>query len=654
MRQHKKRSILLYLLFPLFLSAQTLPGHLLVVGGGSENYNNWSDTPYGWAVAHASNKKVAIIGTSTDVSNWLPDYFISLGAVKAKNFVISSSSVANQQATYDSLIGYDMVFFRGGNQYNYYNRYKNTLTQQAVEEIFNRGGVVGGTSAGLHILSKVVYTAQNGTVYPDEALNDPFNQYMTLADDFLSFLPGIVFDSHVAERARFGRMIGFLARWKADHNASITAIGMDDKTALCIDTNFVATVWGTGAANILKEGENNQFGMGNAGLSATNLQSQNLVHGQSIHLLTHQVTGFETIVPVLVEGNVPQGNLFLSGSDVFSKNTAMLDAFAATEAASTAVMMVSNNENSLTNQIKAYLENKGIEVSMLLHNSENGNNPQWVDAVNEHTKYLIVNASYAGFMSFLQGTAAGERLLQRIFEGGVVTAFVGGNSRFAGKSFLFNYEQQYAGYDGLFEFQPGLSLLRSAIVMPNTFSSSTDNENTITGLPYGMIRDSLKHGIWLHDNAYVSISKEGNDLNLNAFGGFPVMVATNTGMHAGFTDQSAVSTGNPRAIASFESFQLQLPDENSTITIDQATAIPFIAGKEEISFYPNPATDQLSFDLLPPQTLVQIIHLNGSIIKESAKNETSLSLDAIPKGVYVVRLISKEGSILSTQKLIIQ
>lgn len=645
---------MLYLLFPLFLSAQTLPGRLLVVGGGSENYNSWSDIPYGWAVAHASNKKVAIIGTSSDVSNWLPDYFISLGAVKAKNFVISSSNVANQQATYDSLIGYDMVFFRGGNQYNYYNRYKNTLTQQAVEEIFNRGGVVCGTSAGLHILSKVVYTAQNGTVYPDEALNDPFNQYMTLADDFLSFLPGIVFDSHVAERARFGRMIGFLARWNADHNASITAIGMDDKTALCIDTNFVATVWGTGAANILKEGENNQFGMGNAGLSATNLLSQNLVHGQSIHLISHEVTGFETAVPVLVEGSVPQGKLFLSGSDVFAKNAAMLDDFAATAPSTGPVVLVCNTENNLTNQIKSHLENKGLEVSILLHNGTNGNGQQWLDRINEVDKYIVVNAGYEALMSFLQATPAGERLFEKIFEGGVVSAFVGGDSRFAGKSFLLNYEQQYAGYDGLFEFQPGLGLLRSTIVMPNTFSSTTDNENTITGVPYGMIRDSLKFGIWLHDNAYICIAREGNDLNLYARGGFPVLVVTNTGLHAGFTDQSAVSSGNPRSIASFESFHLQLPDENSSITIDQATSTPSISGKEPFQFFPNPAKDQLHFTLLPPQSAVQIIHLNGSIIKESAKNESSISLDAIPKGVYVVRLISNEGSILSTQKLIIQ
>ncbi len=58
------------------------------------------------------------------------------------------------------------------------------------------GGVIGGTSAGLHILSEVLFTAQNGTVYPEEALEDPFNQYMTLEDDFLNLMPGLIFDSH--------------------------------------------------------------------------------------------------------------------------------------------------------------------------------------------------------------------------------------------------------------------------------------------------------------------------------------------------------------------------------------------------------------------------------------------------------------------------
>jgi len=69
-------------------------GPVLLVGGGSEDYNDWSDAPYRWLVEHAANRRVLILHYS-DPSSFLPDYFASLGALEATNLVISSRVAAN-------------------------------------------------------------------------------------------------------------------------------------------------------------------------------------------------------------------------------------------------------------------------------------------------------------------------------------------------------------------------------------------------------------------------------------------------------------------------------------------------------------------------------------------------------------------------------
>lgn len=391
MRQHKISLLLLILIYPFLLGAQ-MPGKLLVVGGGSENYNSWSDAPYAWAVQQAPNKRVAIIGTETSPTSWLPTYFVARGASFAKNFPVATQAAANTQALYDSLVTYDMIFFRGGNQANYYNRYRNTLLQQAVEVVFNRGGVVGGTSAGLHILSKIVYTATNGSVYPDEALANPHNQYMTLSDNFFQFLPGVVFDSHVAERGRFGRTLGFVAKWKFDHNQDIIGIGVDDKTAVCIDQSLNATVYGTGAANIYRSGEGNQFSLGGTKLLASNVLVSQMIHGCTFNIATAEMNGLTQNVQPRNDGQLPASHIWLSATEALNKNQQMLTMLGQSgNPADTIIIITTLNENNVSTYAN-WLNSNGKPTTVLLASATNGNSLSWQAKVGRTNKFLFAAA----------------------------------------------------------------------------------------------------------------------------------------------------------------------------------------------------------------------------------------------------------------------
>lgn len=170
------------------------------------------------------------------------------------------------------------IFIAGGNQASYVNVWQGTGVQDAIHAAYARGAVVGGTSAGLAILGQFVFSAQNGTVYSDEALDDPYNQYMTFAQDFLALplLAGVITDSHFADRDRFGRLMGFTARVVQDGWAETAlGLGVDESTALLVAPNGEATVEGAGKVYAIKGGAPTQCEAG-----------EPLVHEVTFHALT--------------------------------------------------------------------------------------------------------------------------------------------------------------------------------------------------------------------------------------------------------------------------------------------------------------------------------------------------------------------------------
>jgi cyanophycinase-like exopeptidase len=88
-----------------------------------------------------------------------------------------------------------------------------------------------------------------------EALGNPFHANMnSIKKDFFTmpFLADTISDTHWSERNRCGRTITFLARIITDGLAprqAARAIACDERTAVCIDGNAQAVVFGDSAAD---------------------------------------------------------------------------------------------------------------------------------------------------------------------------------------------------------------------------------------------------------------------------------------------------------------------------------------------------------------------------------------------------------------------
>ncbi len=255
-------------------------GSLLLVGGGNDD-KFWAREPYRWFVVQADSGKIINIDVN-EASPWYANTFISHGADPSSHpMQIPTTAVANDSATFQELISATGIFIEGGDQWDYVSTWKGTLVQDAIHLIFNRGGVIAGTSAGLAVLGEVVFDAKYGSAYPEQVAYNPYHSRVHFTDDFLKILPNVLTDSHFHPRGRLGRLVPMLARRIQDNgNMDLMAIGVDENTALSIDPDKIASVYGEGAVTILYRSEHSRVRcQPNQPVSFTHLHYDQLIHG---------------------------------------------------------------------------------------------------------------------------------------------------------------------------------------------------------------------------------------------------------------------------------------------------------------------------------------------------------------------------------------
>ncbi|MGZ7079178.1 MAG: cyanophycinase, partial [Thermoanaerobaculia bacterium] len=114
---------------------------------------------------------------------------------------------------------------------------------------------IGGNSAGLAIQGDVVYDAcPDQSAQSKDVLLDPFHVDVSLSRNFFNwrYLDRTITDTHFAQRDRMGRTLVFLARSLHDYRLrSVTALGVDEDTAVVVDRDGKGRVYGAGAAYLV-------------------------------------------------------------------------------------------------------------------------------------------------------------------------------------------------------------------------------------------------------------------------------------------------------------------------------------------------------------------------------------------------------------------
>lgn len=219
-------------------------GGICLMGGATED-----DNAMKWFLHRADGGDILVLRTSG--SNGYNDYlYYSLGIPvnSVETIVFNNASASNDSYVHQKIKQAEAIWFAGGNQWTYISYWRNTPVDSLVNlAIHQRNIVVGGTSAGMAIQGKFYFSAQNGTVTSDVALADPYNIRVTVDSmPFLdnNYLNNVITDTHFDNPDRRGRMVAFLARIYTDYGIFGKGIACDEYTAVCIDSNGIAMVYG--------------------------------------------------------------------------------------------------------------------------------------------------------------------------------------------------------------------------------------------------------------------------------------------------------------------------------------------------------------------------------------------------------------------------
>lgn len=219
----------------------TSPG--LLLAGGSNDIA----AAMLWMIEKSGGGDFVIIRcTGTDAYN--PWIYKQLGGVDScETIIFLEPESCDDPFLIGQIKNAEALFIAGGDQWDYISMWKDTPVEDAIHYVLGKGAPVGGTSAGLAVLSEFAFSAENDTVESDDALKNPYNRRVCLARDFLVMpnMEGKITDSHFVARDRMGRLVTFLARIVQDEWAPMArGVGIDEKTALGVEPDGDVTIFG--------------------------------------------------------------------------------------------------------------------------------------------------------------------------------------------------------------------------------------------------------------------------------------------------------------------------------------------------------------------------------------------------------------------------
>jgi cyanophycinase-like exopeptidase len=266
-------------------------------GGGSTDV----DAAIQWMIDQvrgctSCSTKVDVVILRSSGSNGYNDYIYAMNGVDSvETLVITRASDSNTAAVQDTVRKAEVVFFAGGDQCDYVKYFKGTLVETAVEDVYARGGGVGGTSAGTAIQGEFTYDGCAGSATSADALANPYHRTVTFTYNFFNWanLQRTITESHLVPRDRMGRTMAFLARQIKDGKApSALAVAVNEVTSVVVDRNGLATVMGDGPAYFVLADHAPEVCQAGTPLTYSNFKIWKVLSGGTFNLQNRPTTGY--------------------------------------------------------------------------------------------------------------------------------------------------------------------------------------------------------------------------------------------------------------------------------------------------------------------------------------------------------------------------
>ncbi|AYB33389.1 cyanophycinase [Chryseolinea soli] len=221
-----------------FPQAKPPKGKLFIIGGGSR-----SDAMVDRIIKEAGLQQGGY-GIILPMSSEDPDsavyyanqQFIKQGIRTVYGVIFRKGETYSAQKL-DSVRNAKLIYISGGDQVRFMGVVQGTDIEKAIHDAYNKGSLVGGTSAGAAVMSKIMITG-NELKHPDYASTfrniEPAN---IETKPGLGFIENAIIDQHFVKRSRYNRLISAIIEFP-----EAKGIGIDEATAILVSGNTAEVV----------------------------------------------------------------------------------------------------------------------------------------------------------------------------------------------------------------------------------------------------------------------------------------------------------------------------------------------------------------------------------------------------------------------------
>lgn len=200
-------------------------GNLVIVGGGPVGPEIWTKFI---ALAGGIDAHIIYVPTAGDDSTIHKGDFKTVKKLKElglKNITVlhtRDAQLANTESFASPIAKASGVWFGGGRQWKIADAFLNTRVQKEFNALLDRGGVIGGTSAGATIQGSYLFrgdTRGNNILEGDHVQG-------------FDFIHKVAIDQHLLKRNRQFDLLGFVKK-----HPDLLGIGIDESTAIVVHQN---------------------------------------------------------------------------------------------------------------------------------------------------------------------------------------------------------------------------------------------------------------------------------------------------------------------------------------------------------------------------------------------------------------------------------
>jgi cyanophycinase len=226
-----------------FTNPEFVGGHLVIIGGAEDKYNERRLLRKFVALAGGNEARIVIVPVASDYPEFSADVytqtFRNLGLQHIKVLRATSRQAVIDADAENLLMDATGVLISGGDQMRLVSMLGGTEFARRLEERVRHSPLVlAGSSAGAAGMSATMIVRGDATSHP--------NKNAIRLSPGLGILQNVIIDQHFTERGRLSRLVTAVS-----YNPRQLGIGIDENTAVIISNDGTLEVHGHGTVTIV-------------------------------------------------------------------------------------------------------------------------------------------------------------------------------------------------------------------------------------------------------------------------------------------------------------------------------------------------------------------------------------------------------------------